>query len=655
MWHGGQLQSLQFIEPNGEKRFLPGGRAKGCSFDIGLRSDASVLCLCEGYATGASIYEATGYPVVVGFTAGNLETVARAMREAFPEAKIIFCADNDIRQDASPNVGVMAATAAAKSIDGWLAIPELDGKKCDFNDLYRRSGADAVIGAMADSKQLKNGDGLESQTVTKEWPKPLPLVAKVQPEPYPLDALPDMIRHAIEEVQGFTKAPIPMVASSALAALSLAAQAHADVKRADKLAGPVSLFFLTIADSGERKSTCDGFFSAPIRQYEREKTEHAQPEQKRQAAQLAAWAAERNGLLAAIREAAKKGKPLEVLRDKVAFLETLKPRLLRVPKLMRGDDTPENLAFALAREWPSAGVLTAEGGIVFGSHGMGADSVMRNMALLNTFWDGGTHAVGRRTTESFTVRGARLTLGLQVQEATLRTFFDRCRGLARGIGFLARFLVAWPESTQGHRPFSEPPDAWPCLAVFHGRITDLLQSSVSLDDDGGLSLPVLSLAPDAKEVWVAFHNEIETKLRIGGELYDVRDVASKIADNAARLSAVLHLFCSNCSSGSIPVDQMESACRLAAWHLNESRRFLGELSLVSELAHPARLDAWLVGYCLQQGTTSVPIRVVQQLGPGPLREKAALEAAASELRELGRAYIVKHGKAKSIEVNPALL
>lgn len=74
---------------------------------------------------------------------------------------------------------------------------------------------------------------------------------------------------------------------------------------------------------------------------------------------------------------------------------------------------------------------------------------MRNLSLLNILWDGGTHSIGRRTSESFTVRGARLTMGLMIQEITLREYFSKSGGLARGMGFLARFLVAWPESTIG--------------------------------------------------------------------------------------------------------------------------------------------------------------------------------------------------------------
>jgi len=81
----------------------------------------------------------------------------------------------------------------------------------------------------------------------------------------------------LEEVAGFRQGTLPLVASSALAALSLAVQARVDVKRADKLQGPVGLFLLTIADSGERKSTCDGFFTSAIRKYQQDQAEAMKP------------------------------------------------------------------------------------------------------------------------------------------------------------------------------------------------------------------------------------------------------------------------------------------------------------------------------------------------------------------------------------------
>lgn len=193
---------------------------------------------------------------------------------------------------------------------------------------------------------------------------------------------------------------------------------------------------------------------------------------------------------------------------------------------------------------------------------------MRNLALLNILWDGGTHSVGRRSSESFTVKGARLTVALQVQEATLRSFFKRSNGLARGTGFLARFLVAWPESTQGFRPFTDPPEHWPALARFHRAIAAILNDPAPMGEDGALSPVLLSMTPEAKEAWVAFHDAIESELRTGGELCDVRDVASKTADNAARLAALFHVFSSansrNSGGNAINLESFEGASRIAA-------------------------------------------------------------------------------------------
>lgn len=278
---------------------------------------------------------------------------------------------------------------------------------------------------------------------------------------------------------------------------------------------------------------------------------------------------------------------------------------------------------------------------------------MRNLTLYNVLWDGGEHPIGRRTSESFTVRGARLTVGLQVQEPTLREFFERSNGLARGTGFLARFLVAWPESTQGYRPFTDPPSSWPMLAAFNRRISDILNTESKIDDDGALMPDMLTLSPEAKATWRAFHDAIEGELRTGGELYDVRDVASKAADNAARLAALFHVF--ERGTGAIGWDSFEAASRIVAWHLNESRRFFGELALPVELANAGRLDSWLLGYCRCERTYIVPIAKLQQFGPGGLRKRDVIEATMRELDDLGRARLRRDGRRKEIRVNPTLL
>jgi putative DNA primase/helicase len=119
----GTLHSLQFISPTGEKRFLTGGRKLGCYAAIGKPADT--IYIAEGFATAASVHEETGHAVAIAFDAGNLEPVARVMREKFPDAKIIIAADHD-------DVGLQKASQAAAVVQAEVIYPPTPGD--DFND-----------------------------------------------------------------------------------------------------------------------------------------------------------------------------------------------------------------------------------------------------------------------------------------------------------------------------------------------------------------------------------------------------------------------------------------------------------------------------------------------------------------------------------------
>ena len=541
----------------------------------------------------------------------------------------------------------------------------------DFNDLHQAEGPDAVRACIKAAQEpaggpqerAANSDGSSHQATGADamagtaWAAPQPLTTKIDARPYPIDALPGTIGAAVAEVQGFAQAPVALVAACALSAVSVAVQAHHDVERepglsGPGLSGPVSLFLLTIAESGERKSTCDRYFTRAIRAYEDAQAEAAKPGIKGFNTALAIWEAKRAGLLQRIKTDRAKDKPTANHETLLRELEDDKPDAPRVPRLLYGDATPEALGFNLATKWPAGGILADEGGTVLGAHGMGNDSIMRNLAQLNKLWDGGTMLVERRSVESFTVKGARLTMALQVQQSALQRFFDQSKGLARGSGFLSRFLVAWPESTIGFRPVTPAPN-WERLAVFDRRMTEILNQEAPICTDGSLKPATLTLAPAAVIAWRAFHDRVEAQLRPGGDLHDVRDVASKIADNAARLAALFHVF--EGGIGQVSVDAFDRAARIAAWHLHESRRFFGELALPAELANAARLDTWLVGYCRREATHMVPMSEVQKSGPNGIRTKAAIEAAILDLAELDRAVLDRSGHAKFIKVNPALL
>lgn len=137
---GHAVHSLQFIAPDGEKRFLTGGRVAGCYCSIGNPKGAAALCIAEGFATGATIHEATGYPVAVAFNAGNLGAVAKAMRDKFSGLLLILCADDDYRTDGNP--GLTKATEAARAVGGLLAISErIDRRGQRTSTIWRRLSA----------------------------------------------------------------------------------------------------------------------------------------------------------------------------------------------------------------------------------------------------------------------------------------------------------------------------------------------------------------------------------------------------------------------------------------------------------------------------------------------------------------------------------
>lgn len=131
----------------------------------------------------------------------------------------------------------------------------------------------------------------------------------------------------------------------------------------------------------------------------------------------------------------------------------------------------------------------------------------------------------------------------------------------------------------------------------------------------------------------------------------MKDVASKSADNAARLAALFHVF--EQGSGLISADAMARGAKIAAWYLHEARRFLGQFAMPVEWINADRLEKWLIQYCKREGCGEVSTRTALQYSA--LRDKTALQAAVNHLEELHRVRQRTEGKKRVIVINPALL
>jgi putative DNA primase/helicase len=663
----GVLHGLQFIGASGTKRFLKGARVQGLYCLVGEQRDdgcgepsaaaRDVVCVVEGFATGASVHEATGHTVAVAFHAGNLAAVARAVLDRHPQASIVVCADDD--RDTPSNPGLTHARQAALAAGGLLAIPDFGPDRpagaSDFNDLHRHRGLSAVLTAVRAAGVPSAGmTGAEhgGSYAAADWPEPEPMTEPLDPLPYPAEALPPLLRDAVREAQAFVQAPMALVACSALATLSVAAQGLVNVRRDHQLAGPVSLYLLAVADSGERKSTCDTIFGPALRDWESGRMTAIAPDLAARDAALAAFEAKKAGTLDAIKHKRRRSQDTAKEERELDALARDAPPSVTVPRLLYADATPE--ALALATGWPTGGVLSAEAGAVFGAHGMGYDTILRNLALLNVLWDGGAIAIDRRSKPSFQLRDRRLTFGLMAQPEALRGFLERAGTLPRGTGFIARFLIAWPASTQGTRAYRPAPVAMPAVERFGQRITALLDAPLATDARGGLTPTVLDLSPAAHAAWVRLHDLVERGLGTGCDYQAVRDVAAKAAENAARLAALFHVL-EHGPAGTIGADHILGAEAIVRWHLHEARRLLAELDTPPALAAAIRLDTWLLNEARGTGSPRVPTTRIYQYGPGCVRDSRDLKAALATLTARGRARLEEEGRRRFVAVNPALL
>lgn len=466
--------------------------------------------------------------------------------------------------------------------------------------------------------------------------------------PYPIEAFPPILLNAIRDTQRNTQAPLSLIASSMLGAISLACQSKVDVRRMDGLLSPCSLFVLSIAESGDRKTTCDKPLMQAVRDFEESQAVSMKPILAKYRAEKSASDEKKKGLLRAIRIQAKQGEPTDELTQSLEELESNEPIEPKVPKLIFTNATPQAIVYCLFKRWKYAGIMSDEGAVIFDSRTMDA------LGMLNLFWDGNSLHVDRTSKESFTVSDGRLTISIMVQPKTFDKFLEKQGRLSRDNGFLARFLISRTVSTQGTRFIHEVCRYDQHLKVFQNRMTEILNSTVSETMQNVSDKVTLSFSPEAQLVWVDFFNRVEFDLQSGGYLADVKDGASKIADNLARIAALFHYF--QGGQGEISVETVNRAAAICEWHLHEFKSIFGTgPEIPIEIQDANELEKWLVGMCLRYpGHSEMKKNFIAQLGPNQLRKsKIRREAALYVLTANNKIRIELRGKTQCVVLLPA--
>lgn len=462
-------------------------------------------------------------------------------------------------------------------------------------------------------------------THTPREASPEPLRRPVPPPaPYPMNELGPILGPAAEAIRRVIQAPDAVCGSSVLAAASLAAQGLADVYLDDRVY-PISVWVLSVAESGERKSATDGEAMRAASEFEHELAHQYAVDADAYADELAEWELRRESA----KKAASKQQG-EGLASLLAAIGPAPPAPLQ-PKVTIADFTAEGITKLLMVGRPSIGAFTDEAALVFGGHGMTKETVARTAATMCKLWDRGCVDRVRAGEGATKLYGRRLALHLLAQPVIAeRALAD---DVLSGQGFLARCLLCWPDGTAGHRPYvAESLRANPALERMHARLLSLHREPLPTreGDPRELAPRALRLEPAAADLWRQLHDAVEVGMQAGGVYCQVKPWASKAPEQALRIAGVLALV-EDSNALAITRGVMDRGAELALWHLSEAVRLVGAAESSVEIRDAEALLDW----CHQTSRTQLYSRVALQRGPGRIRDRERFLRAMEVLTSSG--------------------
>jgi hypothetical protein len=462
--------------------------------------------------------------------------------------------------------------------------------------------------ATADDQHRKAGGSPKPEP---EGPRPLRRELSPATE-FPISAFDcaPVLRDAIIAIEMRTSAPLAICGSSVLAAASVCAQTHADVEMPYDELRPLSDYFVSVAESGERKTSADDAALRPIREHEAKlRQDHAVAMQNYKEG-LDAYTAHKSHLQHTHK------KDMQKLRKAMAVLGPEPSKPLK-PTILIDNPTVEGLEIYAAEGQPSFGLFTAEGGKLIGGHLLNDDNRMKAGATLNLLWDGKPMPRFRRDYGD-KLPGRRFAMHVMVQPGiATRMLSDET--LSK-LGTIARLLVTAPDSTAGSRFWRDvPASVEPALRNYSRALTALLERKPPKGSEPNELKPrSLPLSRNAREAWIAFHDEVERKLAPDGAWATIRALGAKLPEHAARIAGILTII-TDPDAAEIGATALGGGMILANYYAAEALRLVDAGLTDPDLVLAEKLLAWLHA---DPKRTATYLSEIYQLGPNSIREKA---------------------------------
>jgi len=430
-----------------------------------------------------------------------------------------------------------------------------------------------------------------------------------------------------------TKAPDDLVLLSVLSTYSLLLQGIINVERPVVGGGPVSLFTLIIAESGERKSTVSRLLEKPISDFQKKVNEGYEEKLIAFGVEEKIRSQEKKILEKELSKHLKAGKSVDEIKRALIDLELSGVKPPRRTQIILEDVTSEALASALHEGIGHAGLISSEGASILDSR------AIQDLPRLNKLWSAESISVNRKSSPSFIVNDGRITISIMSQPSAMTKFMEKKEEEAIGIGFLARFLVCNPHSTQGNRfinvSFDEEGDGY---QDFLEQAKNILNKVQEFTDNPELEKKEIKFSLEAKRYWIDLFNQIESNLNLGGRFFYARDHGSKLAENIARIAALLS-YIEQGEDAEISLGVLIDAVSIAFYFSDTYLRcFQVQPEHIKDIA---ALDEYLQSI-REDGCRFIRKNKIRQSGPSRIRRKQKLDAAIAALVHNGTVSIFRH-------------
>jgi hypothetical protein len=459
---------------------------------------------------------------------------------------------------------------------------------------------------------------------------PLPLGEKLERLSFPVNALSEDFRTVLLALHKITQAPLELCFAALFSVMNHAVQALVNIRLPQGQIKPASCFFISVADSGERKTAADDLALQATKDYQDILLDNYILQKKSYRKSRAIYESEKQRIL--------RDKGYNQEQKKAKLDKLIEPEEPLYPILITGDPTMEGLIKLFHAGFPFVILSSSEGGMFFGGYANNKDNHLKTLTKMSRLWDGGEIDQVRKESELLLLKDRRLNIHLSVQPIAFKEFIDK--GYAGGQGFLARVLLASPKPLAGTRDWLRPEDtheSFEVLKIFTEKVRKLYDSIRFVDGDpaSGLDLKNIGcLSDESLALLKEFYEYGEQRLGLCGQFYDVKDFVSKSQENVLRLATTLTLY-ENPHASVISVEAVKTAIQLILFYISE-QLFIRASDGDSD---EEKLLTWLYA---KYPEGIFERATLLKVGLKPFRTASVLDPLLKRLEELG--YIVSSGK-----------